>query len=74
MTYLGSPKLKEFVDNNVKCDGNGEKFSKRVQNSVGNGAIVLLVLQTCRIKGLFGKGLVCGREINFTTSNKTCQV
>ena len=32
---LGSPKLKEFADDNFKYDENGEKFSKRVENAVG---------------------------------------
>ena len=36
---LGSSKLKEFADDNFKCDENGEKFSKWVENSAGKGEI-----------------------------------
>ena len=32
-------KLKEFPDNNSKFVENGEKFSKRVENSIGKGEI-----------------------------------
>ena len=38
-TNLGSPKLKEFADDNFKCDENGEKFSKWVENAVEKGEI-----------------------------------
>ena len=34
---LDSSKLKEFADDNFKFDGNGRKFSKRVENTVGKG-------------------------------------
>ena len=59
--------------NNFKYDENGRKFFKGVENVVGKGEIAhheqfLLfqqcfqlfkrpVLQTCKTKGLFGKGL-----------------
>ena len=36
---LDSSKLKEFADDNFKLDGNGRKFSKRVENTVGKGEI-----------------------------------
>ena len=36
---LDSSKLKEFVDDNFKFDENCRKFSKRVENSEGNGEI-----------------------------------
>ena len=36
---LDSSKLKEFADDNFKFDGNGRKFSKRVENTVGKGEI-----------------------------------
>ena len=36
---LDFSKLKEFADNNSKFDGNGRKFSKRVENSMGKGEI-----------------------------------
>ena len=64
-----SCKLKEFADDNFKCDENGRKFSKRVENTVEKGGIThyeqfllfpvfsSLVLQTCKNQGLFGKGL-----------------
>ena len=31
--------MKEFTDNNFKCDENNEKFSKRVENTVGKRRI-----------------------------------
>ena len=36
---LDSSKLKEFADNNFEFDENGEKFSKRVENTVRKGEI-----------------------------------
>ena len=36
---LDFPKLKEFADDNVKFDKNGEKFSKGVESAVGKGEI-----------------------------------
>ena len=36
---LDSSKLKEFADGNFKFDENGRKFFKRVENTVGKGAI-----------------------------------
>ena len=36
---LGSLKLKEFADNNFKCDKIGEKFYKSVENTVEKGEI-----------------------------------
>ena len=36
---LDSSKLREFLDNNFKCDENGRKFSKQVQKTVGKGEI-----------------------------------
>ena len=62
---LDSSKPKEFADDNFEFDENGRKFSKWVQNTVGKGEIARyehsvfkrLVLLTCKIKGLFGKGL-----------------
>ena len=39
MTNLDSSKLKEFADDNLKCDENCGKFSKRVENTVGKGEI-----------------------------------
>ena len=38
---LDSSKLKEFADDNSKFDENGRKFSKSVENTVGNGEIAL---------------------------------
>ena len=32
--------MKEFADDNLKCDENGRKLSKRVENTVGKGEIV----------------------------------
>ena len=31
--------MKEFADDNFKCDENGRKFSKWVENTVGKGEI-----------------------------------
>ena len=36
---LDRSKLKEFADDNFKFDGNGRKFSERVENTVGKGEI-----------------------------------
>ena len=36
---LDSSKLKEFADDYSMFDENGRKFSKRVENTVGNGEI-----------------------------------
>ena len=36
---LDSSKLKQSADNNFKIDENGRKFSKWVENTVGNGEI-----------------------------------
>ena len=31
--------LKEFAEDNSKCDENGRRFSKQVENTVGKGEI-----------------------------------
>ena len=36
---LDSSKLKEFADDNSKCDENDRKFSKRLENIVEKGKI-----------------------------------
>ena len=36
---LQPSKLKKFTDNNFKLHENGEKFSQRVENTVGKGEI-----------------------------------
>ena len=68
---LDSSKLKEFADNNFKFDDNDRKFSKWVEKTLWEKEKLLvtsnfsfshsifkrLVLQTCKNKGLFGKGL-----------------
>ena len=36
---LGSSKLKEIADDDIKSNENGRKFSKRVGNTVGRGEI-----------------------------------
>ena len=36
---LDSSKFKEFADNNFKFNENGEKISKKVENTVGKGEI-----------------------------------
>ena len=66
---LDNSKLKEFADDNLKFDEKGEKFSKGVENTVDTEKLLVtsnisffdifkrLVLQTCKNKCLFGKGL-----------------
>ena len=64
---LDSSKLNEFADDNFKYDEDDRRFSRWVQNTVGKGEITRysypnsvfkkLALQTCRSKGLLGKGL-----------------
>ena len=64
-----SSKLEEFADDNFEFDGNGGKFSKRVESTVGNGEIARFerfllfhsvfkrfVQQTRKDYGLFWKG------------------
>ena len=50
-TNLDSSKLEEFADDNCKCDENGRKFSKQVENTVGKGEIAryeqFLLFQQC---------------------------
>ena len=36
---LDSSKLKEFAEDNFKCDENGRKLLKRAENTVGKGEI-----------------------------------
>ena len=70
MTHLDSSKLKEFAEDNCKFNENGRNFSKRVENTVGKGAIApykqFLLFQHCfkclkmrthKNQGLFGKEL-----------------
>ena len=67
---LNSSKLKVFADNNFKLEGNGRKFSKRVENTVEKAEICLLraispfpsvfkrlELQTRKNQGLVGRGI-----------------
>ena len=62
--------MKEYADDNFKFKGNGRKLSERKENTVGKGEIAYYkqfllspqcfqktLWQTCRIQGLFGKGL-----------------
>ena len=44
-TVLDHSKLKDFADDNLKFDGRGGKFSKRVENTVGKEK--LLVFPQC---------------------------
>ena len=55
---LGSSKLKEFADDNFEFDENSRKFSKVVENIVGNGELageqqVLLFTQCFQKKDLY---------------------
>ena len=67
---LDSSKLKELADDYFKFDWNGRKFSKELENTVGEGEIShyekfllshsvfkMLLLQTRKNWGFFGKGL-----------------
>ena len=72
-----SLELKEIADDNFKCDENGKKLSKRVENTVGKREIAsneqfLLFPQcfqkTCNAdknQGLLGKGLNLYQTIKF---------
>ena len=69
--FFHSSKFKASADDNFKFDGNGRKFSKQVENTVGKGEIaryeqfllfpqcffIRSVQQTRKDQGLFGKGL-----------------
>ena len=48
---LDCSKLKEFADDNLKFDDNGRKFSKWIENTVGEGEIAryeqFLLLPQC---------------------------
>ena len=67
--FLDSLKLQDFSDDNFKINKGCGELSKRVENHVGKGKLVATsnfsfshsvfenVLQTSKIKGLFGKGL-----------------
>ena len=70
LQILHSSKLKVFADDNLKFNKYGGKFSKRVENTLGKGEMLVLsnfsfshsvfkglVLETCKNQGLFGKGL-----------------
>ena len=54
---LDSYKLKAFADDNFKCDENGRKLSKRVENTVGKGEIAryeqFLLFPQCFQKACF---------------------
>ena len=50
-------KRKEFADDNFKCDENGRKLSKWVENTVGKGEIAAISpFPTVFSKGLFPRG------------------
>ena len=60
---LHSSKLKEIANDNFKCDENGRKFSKKVENigkrgSCSPSVFRRLILQTRKNMALFGKGLM----------------
>ena len=50
-------RIKEFADDNFNLDENGEKFSKRTENTVGKGEIahreLFLLFLLCFQKTLF---------------------
>ena len=58
---LDYSEVKEFADNNFEFDGNGRKFSKWVENTVGKGEIAhyeqFLLFPHCWYSWLCGTGL-----------------
>ena len=42
MTTFDSSKLKQFADDNFKFDKNGRKLSKREENTVGKGKLLVM--------------------------------
>ena len=60
---LGTSNLKEFAEDNFEFGENGRNFSESVEKNEGKGEIAhvfkRLKLQTRKIQGLFGKGLIC---------------
>ena len=71
MTNLGNFKLKEFADDNFKFDKNQGKFSKRVENSVGKGELLiypllynpnLMTLRKKTSENIVGKGENAGNQ------------
>ena len=79
---LDPSKLKEFADNNFKIDENGQNFSKRVENNVGNGEIAryeqFLLFSQCFLAFskqilIFGLHLFCHMQMLLTwTSLEIC--
>ena len=76
-----SSKQEEFADDNFEVDGNGLRFYKRIENTVGKEKLLVtsnfsfslsvfkrLVLQTRKNQGLFGKGLIWTKRQIFYTS------
>ena len=70
-TILDSSKLKEFADDNFKCDENGRKLSIRVENTVRKGEVAryeqFLLLQQCFQKACFpgaSKGVIVWKWVN----------
>ena len=64
---LDSTKLKEFADDNITSDENGEKEKSFVTNnfSFSHSVFRRLVLQMRKNQGLFGKGLISLLEMPF---------
>ena len=70
-------KLKQSADNHFKFDENSRKFSKRVENTVGQGEIALyeqfLLFPQCFQKACFpgaSKGVIVWKWINSITTKK----
>ena len=62
--------LKEFADDNFKCDENGRKLSKQVENTVGKGEIAryeqFLLFPQCFQKACFpraSKGVIVWESV-----------
>ena len=82
---LRNYKLKEFADNNITFDENGEKFSKSVEYAVGKGEIVgfeqYLYPKKCsrdlycrqiKTQICVEKGLICCLRILLIWNSKIC--
>ena len=64
--------MKEFADDNFKFGGNGRKFSKQVENTVGKGEIAryeqFLLFPQCFQKACFpgaSKGVIVWEWVKF---------
>ena len=71
LQILDSSKLREIADDNLKCDENGRKLSKQVENTVGKEEIAryeqFLLFPQCFQKAFFpgaSKGIIVWEWVN----------